>query len=142
MKIAIASDHAGIKLKSEIIEYFCDIEFSDFDINTNKAKDYPDLAQKLCHDFLKGEHIYGILICGSGVGMSIAANRFSNIRAALCFDNIIAQLARQHNDANILCLGARLLSKETTISIIETFINTEFSGGRHQNRVKKIENFK
>jgi ribose 5-phosphate isomerase B len=123
----------------KIIKYFSNIEFCDFKSVENKKFDYPDVAKNLCQNFFQGDHDFGILICGSGVGMSISANRFSNIRAALCFDEEIAKLSRKHNDANVLCLGARFVSEQKAISIIQTFISSEFSGGRHNARVKKID---
>jgi ribose 5-phosphate isomerase B len=139
MKIGIASDHAGYELKSEIIQHFPDIEFVDCGTdNAEKSVDYPDIAKILCQNLIAGKFNQAILICGSGVGVSITANRFKEIRAALCFDSKVAELARKHNDANVLCLGARITQKKDIIEIIETFLNTEFEGGRHQARIDKL----
>jgi RpiB/LacA/LacB family sugar-phosphate isomerase len=139
MNIIIASDHAGTELKKIIINYFTEIKFIDCETNNQNSLDYPDVAQNLCKKFLEGNINFGILICGSGVGMSVAANRFKNIRAALCFEEKIATLSREHNDANILCLGARFISNQKAISIIKAFISKNFSGERHEIRVKKID---
>lgn len=139
MKIIIASDHAGVELKTSIINYFSDIEFFDCGIAENQNADYPDVAKKLCRTFIQEKYDFGILICGSGVGVSVVANRFANIRAVLCFDEQISKLSREHNDANIICLGARFIAEKKAFSIIKTFLNSEFSGGRHKVRIKKID---
>lgn len=133
-KIYIASDHAGFDLKAFLIKKFPTL----IDLGTDSAEsvDYPDFAKKLGQEIQEGD--FGILICGSGVGISIAANRFKNIRAALCLNEKIAELARRHNDANVLCLGARLINEEKAIEIIEKFLATKFEGGRHIERVKKL----
>ena len=141
MKIIIASDHAGVELKTSVINNFPEIEFSDLGIYAGQNSDYPDIAKNLCQNFLQESFRFGILICGSGMGMSISANRFFGIRAALCFDEKIAKLSREHNNANILCLGARFISQQKAFSIIESFIGAKFSNGRHDIRVKKIDQF-
>ena len=138
--ILIASDHAGFNLKEELISYLQEIklEYTDFGCSgSDDNVDYPDIAKKLCNNFDNNQHI-GILICGSGIGMSIAANRLTNIRAALCHNEEIAALSRRHNNANILCLGARIISKNDAIIIVKTFLETAFENGRHQIRVEKL----
>ena len=139
-KVFIASDHAGYKLKNEIIKKFSKkIIFSD--LGTRDAKisvNYPDYAHKLSKSVSKNPKNVGILVCGSGVGMSMAANRHKKIRAALCYSVNNAKLSRLHNNANIITLGARLINKNTAFKCIQTFINTKFEGGRHTKRVKKI----
>lgn len=136
-KIQIASDHAGFELKQELIAYLKEhaYDVEDFGPNSNESVDYPDYAHKLCQNF-SGK---GILICGSGIGMSITANRYKNIRAALCFEEEIAKLSRQHNDSNVLVLGARFLSADKPRSILKTWLETEFEAGRHLKRIDKIE---
>jgi ribose 5-phosphate isomerase B len=138
--IAIASDHAGIDLKSAIIHQLTDIKFLDIGTNDSSSVDYPDYAYQLSQKIINKQANYGILICGSGIGMSIAANRFPEIRAALCHTNEQAMLAKQHNDANVLVLGARIINQEQAISIITTFLNTAFAGGRHEIRKQKLSN--
>ncbi|MBL6664432.1 MAG: ribose 5-phosphate isomerase B [Rickettsiales bacterium] len=138
--LLIASDHAGFNLKSKIVSYLKtnNIRYTDLGCDSlSTSVDYPDYANKLCQDFDENNN-FGILICGSGVGVSIAANRYSNIRAALCRDEEIAKLARQHNDANVICLGARFIEDEKAISVIKTFLETHFENGRHQIRVEKL----
>ena len=137
-KILIASDHAGFDLKSLLIK---ELQKSGFEIqdlgcdSAEKSVDYPDFAQKLSKKLKKG---FGILICGSGIGISIAANRFKHIRAALCHNVKCAKLTRAHNDANVLCLGARMISQKTALAIVKAFLNTKFEGERHERRVKKL----
>jgi len=140
MKIGIASDHAGYELKSAIIkELNQQFNLIDFGTkNSEKSVDYPDFAKILCQKLINGEIEKGILICGSGVGISIAANRFKKIRAALCFFPEVAELSRKHNDANVLCLGARIIDKPTAVKCVQTFLNTEFEAGRHIERVEKL----
>lgn len=143
IKVGIASDHAGYNLKSEIINHFPNDQFQFIDYGCDNGKDsvdYPDIAQNLCQKYLKKEFELGILICGSGIGVSIAANRFKEIRAALCHNVETATLARQHNDSNILCLGARILENSEIFKIIQAFLTTEFAGGRHKLRVEKLSN--
>lgn len=138
--ILIASDHAGFNLKSKIISYLQEnnLNYTDLGCDSDlESVDYPDYASRLCQQFNSEEHI-GVLICGSGVGVSISANRHPNIRAALCQDEQIAKLARQHNDANVLCLGARFIDEEKAIKLLKTFLETNFENGRHQIRVQKL----
>jgi ribose 5-phosphate isomerase B len=137
--IVIAADHAGFELKHKIILYLKDQKYNVLDLGCNnmEAVDYPDYAYSLCEN-IGSEYSTGILVCGSGVGMSMAANRFKHIRAALCSDANIAQLSREHNDANVLVLGARIIDQETAFSCINKFLNTEFKAGKHQIRVGKL----
>lgn len=139
MKIAIASDHAGFDLKELVKQHFADIfEFEDFGTHSPESVDYPDFAHPLADWVSKDPQRFGILICGTGNGMIMAANKHDNIRAGLCWCPDIAALARQHNNANILVMPARFIPVEVAFSIVEKFFNTEFEGGRHQRRVEKI----
>ena len=136
MKIGIASDHAGYQLKENIKKIFYDYEFVDYGCETEEAIDYPDVAKPLCRDIDVLD--IGILICGTGNGMSMTANKFSKIRAALCWTPEIAEFARLHNDANVLVLPARFIEEDIACDIIDTFLSREFEGGRHLRRVEKI----
>ena len=139
-KIFIASDHGGFKLK-KFIKSFLDKDFAIKDLGpkqNKKSVDYPDFAHKLCKQVSKNKNNIGILVCGSGVGMSIAANKNKGIRAALCYSVENAKLSRLHNDANVITLGERLIKKTVAIKCVESFLNTEFEGGRHIKRIKKI----
>ncbi|BEK14007.1 ribose 5-phosphate isomerase B [Campylobacter lari] len=138
-KIYIASDHAGFILKQEIINFLQEknINFEDLGPFSNDRCDYPDYAHLLSSKI--NETSFGILVCGSGIGMSIAANRHTNIRCALCNEPLSAKLSREHNDANVLALGSRLTGIDMAFEIINNFINTSFSGGRHCARISKIE---
>ena len=139
-KIFISSDHAGFNLK-EIIKKFLlkkKLKFYDLGPYNNNKVDYPDFAHKVAKKVkIKRNHV-GILVCGSGMGMNIAANRHKNIRAAQCFNLKSAKLARLHNDANIITLGSRLLTKKNALNCVSIFLNTKFEGGRHTKRIKKI----
>ena len=139
-KIFIASDHAGYSLKSEIIKKFSKkIKFKDLGSNSsNKSVNYPDFAHKLSRKVQEKSKNMGILVCGSGMGMSMSANKHKKIRAALCYSVKNAKLSRLHNNANIITLGARLINKNTAFNCIQAFIDTKFEGGRHAKRVKKI----
>ena len=141
MKFYIACDHAGYNIKDKVKEIVESLghEIIDLGTNSNKRVDYPDFAHKLSLEVLKDEGSYGILICGTGIGMSLAANKHKGIRAALCHDAYTAKMARAHNDANVLCFGERVVGLGVAESIIESWCNTSFEGGRHANRVKKIE---
>ncbi len=138
--LAIASDHGGVELKQSLTIYLQEsgTEVADLGTNGSESVDYPDYAQKLSEWVEKNPGNMGILICGSGIGMSIAANRNPNIRAALCHDGLSASLSRRHNDANVLCLGARLIGIETAKDCVNEFLNSEFEGGRHQKRIDKL----
>lgn len=138
-KILIASDHAGFALKKVLTEELQYFQFTDLGCSSaEKSVDYPDYAQKLCAKITEKNQLRGILICGSGIGISIAANRFKNIRAALCHNVKSAKLARAHNDANVLCLGARVIKNESALSIVKAFFSTEFEGARHAARIAKL----
>ena len=138
--LAIGSDHGGFELKSYIIEHLKGkgIECKDCGTYTEESCDYPDIAKKVADTVLSGECERGILICGTGIGISIAANKVDGIRAALCSDVFSAKMARQHNNANIICLGGRVTGRELAFMIIDTFLEAEFEGGRHQKRIDKI----
>ena len=139
-KIFIASDHAGFNLKHDIIKYFSKkLKFVDLGTKNSKISvNYPDFAHKLSKKVASNTKNIGILICGSGMGMSISANRHKKIRAALCYSVKNAKLSRLHNNANIITLGARLIKKNTAFKCINVFLNTKFEGGRHVKRVKNI----
>jgi ribose 5-phosphate isomerase B len=141
VKFYIANDHAGFELKAEIVELLSErgCEVVNLGTDDRRRVDYPDLAHTLCADVLGDKGSFGILICGTGIGMSIAANRHEGIRAALCHDAYTAQMARAHNDANILCMGERVLGMGVIKSIIDAFIDTPFEDGRHSERIKKLE---
>ena len=139
-KIFISSDHAGFKLKENIKMYLDKKNYRYFDLgpkNSNRV-DYPDYAHKVAKKVKLNKNHVGILVCGSGTGMNIAANKHKNIRAAQCFNLKSTKLSRLHNDANIITLGSRLLKKKNVLNIINVFLNTKFEGGRHLKRVKKI----
>lgn len=137
-KIWIASDHAGLEAKLQIKKHFDkNIEWIDLGTHSDQSVDYPDYANLLCEEVLKNNGL-GILICGSGQGMAIRANKFKQIRAALCWSAEIAKLSREHNDANVLCLSGRHISIDINFNIVETFLNTSFLGGRHLQRVEKL----
>ena len=139
--IVIACDHAGVELKSFIIDYLEEKEYKVINCGTDNTDsvDYPDMANSLVSEVTKDlDNNIGILICGSGIGISIAANRNKNIRAALCYNEEVSKLSRQHNNANVIVLGARFVDKDEAIKMIDNFINTEFEGGRHERRVSKL----
>lgn len=138
-KLAIACDHGGYSLKEAIKARFDDIEWLDLGTDSTDSVDYPEFGQKLAASIENGEAQQGILICGTGIGISIAANRNPAVRAALCTDTTMARLTRQHNDANVLALGERVIGPETAFDIVEVFLNTEFEGGRHQRRIDKLK---
>lgn len=140
MKIALGSDHAGLKLKKEIIEHLKgkNIEFKDLGTDTEESCDYPDYAKKVAIQVADKNYDLGILICGTGIGISIAANKVPGIRAALCSDTFSARASREHNNANILALGERVVGVGLALDIVDTFLNSQFQGGRHQRRVDKI----
>ena len=139
-KLLISSDHAGFKLKEEIKRHFNKKYFFE-DLGTDSSKisvNYPDYAHRLCKKISKNNKNIGILVCGSGIGMSMAANRHKKIRAAVCYSVKNTKLSRLHNNANIITLGSRLTKKNTAFKCIEIFMNTKFEGGRHKKRVTKI----
>ena len=139
-KIYISSDHAGFNLKEQIKQKFSQkYNFQDLGPMVSEVPvNYPDYAHKLCKKVSKNTKNMGILVCGSGIGMSMAANRHKKIRAAVCYSAKITKLSRLHNNANIITLGSRLTKKNTAFKCIDIFINTKFEGGRHNKRVKKI----
>ena len=138
----MASDHAGFEAKKKLTAHLSlsKIAFRVLDLgtNTDDRVNYPDFADRLCKKIIGEKGSLGVLICGSGQGMAMRANKYSSIRAALCWNEESARLARQHNQANVLCLGARLLDENNLLKILKTFLNTEFEGGRHQVRVEKL----
>lgn len=139
--IAIASDHAGYSLKKEIIDYLKQKKFNIKDYGTNdgtNSVDYPDYGFIAAQSVISGECERGIVICGTGLGISMSANKVPGIRAALCTDSYMAKMSRQHNDSNILALGGRTTGPGLAVDIVETWLNTEFLGGRHKDRVAKI----
>lgn len=140
MKVALASDHGGYKLKIKVKSLLEEegIEFYDFGPNNTDSVDYPDFAKKVATAVSNGEYNLGILICGTGIGMSIAANKVKGIRAALCHDVFSAKATRQHNNSNVLAMGERVIGSELALEIVRTWLNTEFEGGRHQRRIDKI----
>ena len=138
-EILIASDHAGYKLKKMLIEELQgEIKFEDLGTFSENSVDYPDYAKKLSKKIDLKKDLLGVLICGSGIGMSMVANRFKNVRAALCMNNKMSMLARQHNNANILVLGSRLISEQEAIKCLLVFLKTNYEGGRHQARLDKF----
>lgn len=143
MKILIASDHAGFPLKKYLIEHFNELKFEDLGTFDSQSVDYPDYAQKLCELLPKEKSeknptTIGILVCGSGQGMAMKANKFPHVRAALCHSVVTAKLSREHNNANVLCMGERILPYTLAQEITEVFLKTQFAEGRHTGRVKKL----
>ena len=141
MKIALAADHAGFPIKEAVKKYLEDHghDIHDFGTYSEESMDYPDTAHPAVKSVVAGENETGILVCGSGQGMQLTANRYPQIRAALCWNTEIAALARQHNDANVLAIPGRFVDDETAVSIAETWLKTGFEGGRHQRRIDKIK---
>ena len=139
-KIAIASDHAGYELKTALAADLTEMGYSVLDLGTHSEEsvDYPDFGHEMARCIVEGEADRGVLICGSGIGISIAANRHPGVRAAVCHDTVSARLARQHNDANVLALGARWIGIEVARDCLRPFLETSFEGGRHQRRVDKL----
>lgn len=140
MKIAIGCDHAGFPLKNEITSVLNDlgIEWKDFGTASEDSVDYPDFGERVSKEVAGGNFDRGILLCGTGIGMSIVANKFPGIRAALCSDSNSAKMSRLHNDANLLVLPGRTIQNETAIDIVKIWFETPFEGGRHQKRLDKI----
>jgi ribose 5-phosphate isomerase B len=138
-KLAIACDHGGYDLKEAIKARYGDIEWLDLGTNSSESVDYPEYGAKLALAIAGGDAPLGIAICGSGIGISIAANRNPAVRAALCTNSTMARLTRAHNDANVLALGARITGVEVAFDIVDAFLNTEFEGGRHQRRVDQLK---
>ncbi|KPU44617.1 putative sugar phosphate isomerase YwlF [Oxobacter pfennigii] len=141
MKIAISSDHGGYNLKQTVMKHLDElkIEYKDFGCSCCGSVDYPDFALPVAESITAGEYTMGIIICGTGIGISIAANKVPGIRAAVCNDSFTARLSREHNDANILALGERVLGPGIALNIVDEFLKGEFQGGRHAVRVAKIK---
>lgn len=140
MKIAIGCDHAGPALKAEITAHLDEkgVEYADLGIQEGEKADYPDKAREVCERVAAGEFDRAVLICGTGIGMSISANKIKGIRAACCSDYFSAKYTRAHNDANVLCIGARVVGAGLAVELVDVFLDTRFEGGRHQRRVDKI----
>ena len=139
-RVILASDHAGFKLKEEIKKFLIKKRKKVLDLGTKNTNsvDYPDYAHLLSKKMTRDKNQFGILICGSGTGMSMAANKHKNIRAALCYNTKSAKLSRLHNNANVMAIGSRLIKKNVALKCVNTFLQTNFDGGRHLRRVKKI----
>ena len=140
MKIAIGSDHGGYELKGKLIKYIEDLgyEVVDYGTYSDESVDYPDYGEKVAKSVVAGNEDLGVVICGTGIGISIAANKVKGARAALCSDTFSASMARQHNNANIIALGARVTGDELAKAIVKSFLDSSFEGGRHARRVDKI----
>ncbi len=140
MKIAIGCDHGGLEHKDAIVAHLKErgFEVKDSGIYENHSVDYPDIAVKVCADIVSGECERGILVCGTGIGMSLAANKVKGIRAAAVSEHFSAKYTRLHNDSNILCLGGRVIGVGTALELVDLFVDTEFEGGRHEARVNKV----
>lgn len=138
--IAIGNDHAGYEMKEYLKQKLLEWGFGvkDFGTNSNESMDYPDPVHPLASSIEKGEYTRGIIICGSGNGVSMVANKYPHVRAALCWNGEIAKLARKHNDANVIAIPARFVSNQEATEFVHVFLNTDFEGGRHERRVKKI----
>jgi len=141
MNISIGNDHAGTDYKFKIVDYLKskNIEVTNYGTNADSSVDYPDFVHPVAKDVESKKSTYGILICGTANGVAMTANKYSSIRAGICWTNEIVSLIRQHNNANILCIPARFTEIEEVLEMIDTFLNTEFEGGRHQNRINKIQ---
>ena len=141
--IALGSDHGGFLYKEELKKHLDEkgIEYIDFGTDSTASCDYPVYAEKVCKAIQSGECEKGILICGTGIGMSICANKFKGIRAAVCGDHFSAEFTRKHNDSNVLCMGARTIGAGVALQLADIFLSTEFEGGRHQKRVDMMMSF-
>jgi len=141
MKLAIGADHGGFVLKQEIVNYLkkiANIEVIDYGTSGPDSVDYPDFGRKVAEAVSNGTADRGILICGTGIGMSMVANRYPKVRAALCHDHFTAQMSRLHNDSNVLCMGERVIGRGVACDVVKTWLETDFEGGRHQKRLEKI----
>ena len=140
MKISVGCDHGGLEHKDAIVSHLKErgFEVKDNGIYENHSVDYPDIALLVCDDIVSGECERGILVCGTGIGMSLAANKVKGIRAAACSEHFSAKYTRLHNDSNVLCLGGRVIGVGTALEMVDLFVDTEFEGGRHANRVNKV----
>jgi len=140
MRIAIGADHAGVDLKESVVDWLVDHEYDVHDVGTfdHTSVDYPDFALKVAQAVAQAEAEYGLLFCGTGLGMAITANKVPGVRAVTCHEPVSARLARQHNDANVLTMGGRLIAAPLALEVIAQFLSTDFEGGRHSGRVEKI----
>ncbi len=138
--IAVGSDHGGFELKNHILKHLEEngLEYEDFGCYDENSVDYPDIAERVCRAINNKECENGILICGTGIGICIAANKINGIRAAHCHDVYSAEMTKRHNNANVICLGGRVIGRELAFKIIDTWLNAEFEGGRHAARIEKI----
>lgn len=143
MNVAVASDHRGVRVKGQIVSQLTSLGMQVVDLGPEDSGsvDYPDFARTVCESVLQKQTERGILICGTGIGMCIAANKFPGIRAVTCHDDVTAELSRRHNDANIMCLSADLLGDRLLNRIVELWLKTEFEGGRHSRRLEKVAGF-
>ena len=140
VKIAIGSDHAGFELKQVIVDHLSarNLDYVDCGTNSLESVDYPDFAKKVAEEVNNKDLVMGILVCGSGQGMTMTANRYKNVRAAICHNSDVAKVTREHNDANILCLGSRFIEKIEALKCVDIFLSTDFEGERHLKRINKI----
>lgn len=140
MKVVLGCDHGGLEHKNAIAEHLTERGFTvtDFGIYEQKSADYPEIAEKVANSITNGENDLGILVCGTGIGMSLAANKVKGIRAAVCSEHFSAKYTRLHNNSNILCLGGRVIGIGTALELVDLFVDTEFEGGRHQRRIDMI----
>lgn len=141
MKLAIGADHGGWELKKVLVDFLkkiANIEVVDYGTSGPGSVDYPDFGRKVAEAVSNGTADRGILICGTGIGMSMVANRYPRVRAALCHDHFTAQMSRLHNDSNVLCLGERVIGRGVACDVLQTWLDTEFEGGRHQKRLEKM----
>lgn len=141
MKIAIGADHGGWELKKHLLDFLkkiANIEVVDYGTSGPDSVDYPDYGRKVAEAVASGAVDRGLLICGTGIGMSMVANRYPTVRAALCHDHFTAKMSRQHNDANVLCMGERVIGRGVACDILQTWLDTEFEGGRHLTRIQKF----
>ena len=138
--IAVGSDHAGFELKCEILRHLANsgVEYKDYGTYSTESVDYPTYALKVCNAVVNGEAETGILVCGTGIGVSIAANKVKGIRAALCSNEFSTEFTRRHNDANVMCLGGRVTATEDALKYVDIFLNTPFEGGKHKRRIDMI----
>ena len=138
--IAVCCDHSGLSLKQEVLRHLEEkgLEYKDFGTNSPESCDYPDIVKPLCQAIQRGECDKGVIICGTGIGISMAANKMKGIRAALCHDSFSAEFTRRHNDSNIIAFGARVIGPGLALQLLDIFLNTPFEGGRHAVRVEKM----
>ncbi len=138
--IAVCCDHGGLSLKAEVLRHLEEkgLEYKDFGTNSPESCDYPDIVKPLCQAIQRGECEKGVIICGTGIGISMAANKMKGIRAALCHDSFSAEFTRRHNDSNIIAFGARVIGPGLALQLLDIFLNTPFEGGRHAVRVEKM----